>query len=243
MFLHGVGCDHLSWLPQLRSFGAAWRAIAWDMPGYGASPSLPAMTFPALAEALVVLFDGLGLDRVHLVGHSIGGMIAQELAATRPERLRTLVLSATSPAFGRPDGDWQQEFVRRRLAPIEAGRSMAEIAREAVPGLVGPGAADAGVALAVASMGLVPPESFAAAIRMIVGFDRRDALSRIAVPTLVLAGGADTNAPAAMMEKMAARIPGARYVCLDAVGHLANLEAPDRFDAAVMGFLAGHREG
>ena len=71
----------------------------------------------------------------------------------------------------------------------------------------------------------------------IVGFDRREALGRIAVPTLVLAGARDTNAPAPMMEKMASKIPGARYVCLAGAGHLANLEQPAAFNEIVMKFL------
>ena len=73
---------------------------------------------------------------------------------------------------------------------------------------------------------------------MIVGFDRREALARIAVPTLAIAGEVDTVAPAAMMEKMAGKILGARYVCVPKAGHLVNLEQPAAFDAALEAFLA-----
>src|ERR1051326_7012472 len=114
VFLHGVGGDSSLWQPQLEYFSRQYRAIAWDMPGSGASQALPEITFPALAEALCRLLDHLAIERAHLIGHSMGGMIAQEFAAGFPQRLRSLVLSATSPAFGKADGEWQQQFLAKR---------------------------------------------------------------------------------------------------------------------------------
>ncbi len=241
VFLHGVGGDSASWTPQLAAFSDGFRAIAWDMPGYGGSPALERMTFPALAQALVGLLDRLGLERVHLVGHSMGGMVAQEFAAGRPERVRTLVLSATSPAFGRPDGDFQKRFVEARIAPLEAGRTMADLADEMVETMMGPAAGAEGAAIARRSMAAVPEATYRAAIACLAAFDRREALAGYAMPVLVLAGETDANAPAPMMEKMATRIPGADYVCLAGTGHLGNLENPAAFNEAVAGFLSERR--
>jgi pimeloyl-ACP methyl ester carboxylesterase len=210
------------------------------MPGYGGTAPLSAPSFTALADALRDLLDEFEIDRVDLVGHSYGGMVGQEFAARHAPRLRTLTLSGTSPAFGRPDGEWQQAFVRERLAPIEAGKSMADLAEGMIGSLTGPEADAAGMTIARRSIAQVPPPTFAAGIRLIVTFDRRDALPKIAVPTLVLAGERDTNAPAAMMEKMASKIPGARFVCLAGAGHLANLERPAAFNAVLEEFLAAH---
>jgi pimeloyl-ACP methyl ester carboxylesterase len=75
-------------------------------------------------------------------------------------------------------------------------------------------------------------------MRCLVTFDRRDALAAIAVPTLLVAGERDTNAPAAMMERMAAKIPGARFAVISGAGHLANLERPQTFIAVLSEFLA-----
>jgi len=86
-------------------------------------------------------------------------------------------------------------------------------------------------------MASVPAETYRAAVECIVTFEQRANLSKIAVPTLVLAGETDTNAPAPMMEKMAAKIPQSTYVCLPELGHLANLEDPQAFDAALSAFL------
>ena len=86
-------------------------------------------------------------------------------------------------------------------------------------------------------MSRVPAATYRSAIECLVTFDARAYLAEIAVPTLVVAGGADRNAPAPMMERMAAKIPGARYVEIEGAGHLANLERPDRFNEILMSFL------
>lgn len=237
VFLHGVGVDADFWKFQLDHFGRHYRAVAWNMPGYGGTPPLPEASFPAFADGLRDLLDELRIERADLVGHSYGGMVAQEFALRHPARLRTLTLSGTSPAFGRPDGEWQKEFVRQRLEPLERGIPMADLARAAIPSLVGESPDPDGVRLALASSAAVPAEAFATGMRLIVTFDRRDALPGISVPTLVLAGERDGNAPAPMMEKMASKIPGAKYVCLPGAGHLANLERPAAYNAALGQFL------
>lgn len=237
VFLHGVGGDRHSWAPQLAAFAPRFRAVAWDAPGYGASAPLEPMTFPGLAASLLALLDDLEVEKAHLVGQSFGGMIVQEFAALHPARVKSLVLAGTSPAFGRSDGDFQKRFIADRLAPLDAGKTMGQLAAGIIDSLVGDNPDPAGVRAAIESMSRVAPQTYRASMMCIVGFDRRDALGRIAVPTLVLAGSRDTNAPAAMMEKMASKIPGARYVCLGGAGHLANLEQPAAFNEIVMKFL------
>jgi 3-oxoadipate enol-lactonase len=239
LFLHGIGGDAECFRPQLAQFGRAFRAIAWNMPGYAGTPLLPRTTFPALADAVAALLDARGIARVNLVGHSLGGMIAQEFALRHPGSLASLTLSGTTAAFGRPDGDFQRDFIRQRLAPLEAGQAMADLAARLVGGLIGPAPDADGMAIALASMSRVPSETYRVALECLVGFDRRDALAQIAVPTLLIAGGTDTTAPAAVMERMAARIPGARFVIIPGAGHLANLEQPTEFNRVLERFLAG----
>jgi 3-oxoadipate enol-lactonase len=103
--------------------------------------------------------------------------------------------------------------------------------------MMGPQPDQAGRALAIEIMGAVPADTYRAAVRCLVAFDERANLARIGVPVLCLAGETDPNAPAPVVERMAGKIPGARYVCLPGVGHLPNLEAPAAFDAAVLDFL------
>ncbi len=168
----------------------------------------------------------------------MGGMVAQEVVARRPELVSRLVLCGTSPAFGKPDGDWQRAFVAERTAPLQSGKTMAELAEVLVPQMIGPGALPEGVRLARHCMGLVNPSTYRRALEALVTFDRRANLPHIHVPTLLLAGEHDRNAPPPVMRKMAQAIAGSTFLEMPGVGHLQNLEAPEAFDAAVLNFLA-----
>ena len=95
-------------------------------------------------------------------------------------------------------------------------------------------------AQAAALMSKVPADSYRAALSAIVSFNRLADLGAIRVPTLCLAGEGDLNAPPAVVEKMASRIPGAQYECLPGVGHIANIEQPALFNDAVLAFLKHH---
>lgn len=239
--LHGVGGGKEAWAhnqPVLASQG--FRTVAWDMPGYGASAPLSPCSNARLADALKTLIEHVGARRNVLLGHSMGGMIAQELAALHPSLVHGLILYSTSPAFGKADGAWQQQFLQSRFAPLDQGLGMAGLANKLVPTMFSPGAEPARIAEAAALMARVPAESYRAALSAIVSFNRLAALGSIAVPTLCLAGELDRNAPPAVVEKMAGRIPGAAYVCLPQVGHIANLEQPELFNHAVLTFLKQH---
>jgi len=242
VFLHGIGGAARTFRAQLEYFGAehrpaAYRAIAWDMPGYGASVPLPLVTIDTLAAALGGFLDELGLDRPVLVGHSIGGMLVQRLLTKAPHRARAVVLAQTSAAFSSRDPAWQAEFISARLGPLDAGHSMAALADRMVADLIGPDADPAGVALARDCLAHTPDSTYRDTVLALPGFDCRNALTQIAVSTLVLAGTLDPAAPASGMERMAARIPGAQYVALDGAGHLAHLERPKAFNAALERFL------
>jgi len=237
VMLHGIGGGAESFAPQLDQLSDAFDVVSWNMPGYGGSPLDGPMTFAGLAGALEAMLDGLGAARADIVGHSIGGMVAQEFVHTRPQRVRSLVLSGTTSAFGSRDGSFQEQFVRERLAPLDAGRSMADLAEAAAPNLVGPAADPAAVPAIRAAMAAVPADTYRAAIRCLASFDRRDELPSIAVPALLIAGEADRNAPARTMESMSRKIAGSRYECLAGTGHLAPLEQPARFNALLRAFL------
>lgn len=237
VMLHGIGGGAESFAPQVDALSDSFDTVAWNMPGFGGTPLDGPLTFPGLAAALADLLDRLGAERADLVGHSIGGMVAQEFVATRPERVRSLVLSATTAAFGSRDGSFQEQFVADRLAPLDAGKTMPELAAAFVPDLVGPEADPAAVPAAVAAMSAVPADTYRAAIRCLATFDRRDELPAIPVPTLLLAGEVDRNAPARTLESMSRKIAGARYACLPGTGHLAPLERPQAFNDLVRDFL------
>ena len=147
------------------------------------------------------------------------------------------MLAQTSPAFGKSDGDWQKAFIAARLGPLDQGKDIPSLADGIVAELTGDNPDPAGVALARDCMASVPEKTYRATVHALLGFDQRAALPHIHIPTLVLAGEKDTNAPAPMMAKTATYIPGAHYVELQGAGHLANLEQPDAFNAALDRFL------
>ena len=241
VLLHGIGGGRAIWRGSLPALAAAgFDAIAFDLPGYGDSALEPPGGVDAMARAVAAAMQALGLAPAAVVGHSMGGMVAQALAALVPERLRALVLACTSPAFGKPDGDWQARFVRERLAPLDAGGGMAALAAQLVPGMVAPGTPPAAVAEAQAVMARVPEATYRAVLAAIVAFDRRADLPAIGVPTLCLAGAHDRTAPPEVMRRMAERIPGAAYAELAGAGHVANVEQPQAFNDALVAFLRRH---
>ena len=237
VFLHGIGGAARAWRGQLDAFSDRYRAIAWDMPGYGGSAPLPTVSISTLADALRDFLQQVGAIKPILVGHSIGGMIVQQLLVKNPHIAGAVVLAQTSPAFGKPDGDWQKAFIEARLGPLGRGETLVSLAPSLVKELVGDDPDFSGMELARDCMACVPEATYRATMLALMGFDLRSALGSIAVPTLVLSGSKDKNAPAPMMAKMASYIPSARYIELEGVGHLVNLERPKAFNATLDGFL------
>lgn len=246
LLLHGIGGCADVWEPQLDVFSARYRVIAWYMPGYGGSAPLPDMSFPALADALEMLLDALQPKRVHLVGHSMGGMVALEFLRHRAAKLASVCLYATNPGIAQPETpeareaarDRAEEFFRRRVGPIDAGMSMREMAETLLDRLLAPNASKFARTAAVESVSAVPPEVYRSAIRCFLSFDGTDVVPAIALPTLVIAGGEDVTMPPSIVEAMARQISGARYEVIPRVGHLANLEDPPAFNRVLKDFLA-----
>lgn len=237
VFLHGIGGAARAWRSQIARFGDLYRAVAWDMPGYGGSAQLANVSIATLADALQDFLQQIGAKRPVLVGHSIGGMIVQQWLMKHPAAAAAVVLAQTSPAFGKAEGDWQQQFIEARLGPLDRGETMKTLAPTLVKELVGDNPDARGMEIARECMGNVPEASYRSMMLALLGFDQRKALGDIAVPTLVLSGSKDKNAPAPMMAKMATYIPSAVYAELKGAGHLVNLEQPEAFNVALDQFL------
>lgn len=252
VMLHGMDGGHLAFAPQVETLASSgYRAVAWDMPGYGRSAPIEPYTFKGLAQSCITLIEALLAgeepleDEEHghrggvaLLGHGMGGMVAQEVVARRPELVNKLILCGTLSAFGQRDDNWQREFIAERMAPLGAGESMADLADILVPQMIGPGALPEGVRLATHCMSQVPASTYRRALEALATFDRHANLPQIRVPALLLAGEHDRNAPAAAMRQMADAIPHGTFLEMRGVGHLQNLEAPEDFDALVLNFLA-----
>jgi pimeloyl-ACP methyl ester carboxylesterase len=236
--LHGAFGAKEYWREQVRALAqAGCRVVAWDAPGYGLSPLPEGFGIDLCAQALARLLDREGGQRNVVLGHSMGGFIAQRAWLHARPRIHGYVLSATSAAFGKPDGDFQREFVRARVAPLDAGRTLPEHAPGMLRRMMAEGAAGPAVDLLIATVSQMREETFRAAVAAIAGYEGRDILPTLDVPVLCIAGELDATAPAAVMEKMAAKIAGAESVSLSGLGHFGWAEAPERFNQALLSFL------
>jgi 3-oxoadipate enol-lactonase len=237
LLIHGLGYGRWGWGPILAPLTESFRAVWFDNRGVGESDVPPGpYTASTLAEDAVAVLDALDVERAHVLGTSLGGMVAQELAVSHPARVDRLVLACTTPG-GANAVPFPEQTVRliaeaARMEPLVALRRFVENA-------LAPGASEALVdeifALRVAN----PPDpagwqAQAAASAAFDGFDR---LQSIAAPTLVLHGTEDQVVDAGNAPLLAERIPGAQLELLEGAGHLLFWEQPDRFVAAVTEFL------
>lgn len=234
LFLHGLGMTRTGWDAQLAALADRHRCVAWDLPGYGASAPLEAFSLEAAADAAAALVERLG-GPAHVVGMSMGGMIALQLALRHPAAVRSLALVDTSPAFGL-DGTDPDAWRAARLAPLEAGAEVAEFAEPVLRGVMAPDPDPAAVDAAVASMLRVPIAGLMQSIAALPDHDVRDRLGAVAAPTLVVVGELDEETPPSYAEALAEGIPGARLAVIPGAGHLTPFEAP----AALSALLRDH---
>jgi pimeloyl-ACP methyl ester carboxylesterase len=239
LMLHDADGGHLTFAPQVETLASAgYRAVAWDMPGYGNSAPIEPMNFKGLANRCVALIEALQAPSVALVGHGMGGMVAQEVAMRRPDLVRSLALCA-SVATWSPQA--HARWAVPRLEALATDMRMARHTGQWVPGAIGTAALPEGVRLAGHAMAQVSAATYRRALEALEYFDREGALAQLAAPTLLLAGAQDRFAPPEAMRAMASRIVDCRYVELADVGHWPQLEAPEAFDLALLGFLGERR--
>jgi 3-oxoadipate enol-lactonase len=237
VLLHGLGGSRTAWEQQLAALSSTWRAVAWDLPGYGASAPLAGpLTFDGLADAVARLLDASGTEAAHLVGLSFGGMIAQHAALRHAARVRSLALLSTSPAFGL-DGTSADAWQAARLAALDAGRTPAEIAPDVIDALAGPGLSAQARAEQVAAMARIGTDALRRAIACLPTHDVRERLAEVTAPTLVLSGQLDVETPPAYGRALADAIPGARFEVVPGAGHLLPAEAPQQVNAALIEHL------
>jgi 3-oxoadipate enol-lactonase len=210
--------------------------VRYDTRGHGGSEVVPTpFTVDDLAGDVVRLLDELRIPRAAFVGLSMGGMVGQALALARPDRVDALVLANTSCRYPPASRD---QFVERARLVRTAG--MAAIADTVVERFFSPSFRAANPMTAArfrTGLLAIDPSGYAACCDAIREIEYEGRLSSIACPTLVIGGSADVSTPPAMVEAIAARIPGARLEVLPDVAHLSAVERPAQFAALVEEFL------
>ena len=236
--LHGVGGDGQSFANMVAQLPPQWHTHCWNFPGYAGTPALLDWSWDKLAERLHQDILANTNAPVVLLGHSIGGMLAQWYARCYPNSVQALILCATSPAFGRNDGDFQKRFIQQRLAPLDQGLSLASLAPGMVEELAHPSATAATRKQAIQCMEKVPEATYRQAMQCITTFDMRPYLPRLSMPKLLIAGDQDSNAPSAMMQRFADKLPApCTFIELAQCGHLLPIEQPQTLSQAVVDFL------
>ena len=241
VFVHGIGGNRSNWTDQIVHLRPRYCAVAWDARGYGDSddPSTP-LAFGDYADDLVQLLDHLGAARAHIVGLSMGGIIAQDLYARFGERVATLTLANTSSGIAHFAPERIAALLASRLAPLEAGRTTAEMGAALLAELISPYTTAAQRDRLYGSLAALRVEPYKQALRAIVTTDFRSQLPRIAVPTLVVTSTHDQVVPPPVSQAMAEAIPGAELVTIPRAGHLSNIDQADVFNQVVGGFLDRH---
>lgn len=238
VFVHGLGGRSEAWETQYETFSDRYRVIGWDMPGYGASTKFDADS-PAIADyadALVRFADALEIERMHLVGHSIGTMIVTAFHKNHPDRLLSLTLAEAVTGSGMLDEAARAEIVRERENEIDS-QSLEEWARNRAPRSVSPTAKPEIVARSLEYSLKVQLDGYKPAFRAMVAGNIFDDIAPLAVPGLIVAGADDRTATEQVVKSIADAMPGIRHEVIPDIGHLIFLEHPERFNAILEDFL------
>jgi pimeloyl-ACP methyl ester carboxylesterase len=241
LLIQGLGFDRTGWRPLLRRLSRHFRLVLFDNRGSGRSdPAAEQLQVADMARDAVTVLDAAGIERAHVLGVSLGGMVAQEVAIRYPERVDRLVLLSTTPGwpygFPMPSGSVALLTATGQLPPEVALRrhvenSLSPSTVERRPELVD---------RLVAHQRAHPPDPDGWQAQLVAGagYSGNSRQTRIRARTLVMHGDADAVVDPRNARLLAAGIPGAELVMLPGLGHLFFWEAPGRVAEHVVAFLA-----
>ena len=222
------------WDPQIPALIEHFRVVRYDLRGHGASPVPPGpYDIADLGADLLGVLDVLGVERAHLCGLSLGGIVSMWVAAHAPERVDRLVLCCASAWFGTPENWLDRAATVRRKGTAAVAETV--VARWFTPGFAQRHPET--VARMRSMVGATPAEGYASCCEVVARTDMRPSLPSIGAPTLVIAGAQDPAALPAQAVELAGGIPAARLVMVEDAAHLANVEQPDEVTELILGAL------
>jgi 3-oxoadipate enol-lactonase len=230
VFLHGVGSDKSVWHPQLDYFGRTRRAIAFDYPGYGDSDPAPeGTTRDDYAATILSAMRELGVERAHVCGLSLGGVVAIAMHHAEPEACASLILADTFAVH--PEG---RAIFDRSLA---GSRDLPAMAEARVDVLLAQPADPQVRREVVETMSRIDPAAYRIGAEAVWLADQPDRAAAIDVPTLVICGDEDRPTPPDLSRELHAMIAGSQLAMIPNAGHLTNLEQPNAFNGVVGDFI------
>jgi 3-oxoadipate enol-lactonase len=237
LLIMGLGYTKDMWHRLLPAFAERYRVIVFDNRGVGESDVTPGpYTTKQLAADAAAILDAADVETAHVLGASLGGMIAQEFALSHPRRVRSLVLCCTTAGGPNsvPAEPWVLEVLQQRASmPVEEG------IRASIPFTYDPGTPAERIEedLAIRRRTYPTEEGYRAQLAAALAHDASGWLERIRVPTLVVHGETDQLVPTVNGRRLAELIPAARLAVLPNAGHIFFTDQPERATAAVLEFL------
>jgi pimeloyl-ACP methyl ester carboxylesterase len=238
ILVHGLADDHRAWRRSLPDLMLRHRVVLYDLRGHGETTlGTPDGTLRQLGADLVALMDSLRIEQADIAGFSLGGTIAMRVAIDRPDRIRRLVLVATSSRVGKTAADWY----RQRMEMVASGdpqlgdtldRDTADVYAEA------PGELDEG--LTIRRQSTADPRGYrnaCAAMAALNAAPLDPELPRVSAPTLVVASTEDRHCPPKAAEIIAAGIAGSRLEIRSGSGHAIPVEKPRELSRLINSFL------
>jgi pimeloyl-ACP methyl ester carboxylesterase len=234
LFVHGLNCSHEHWFQQVAYFSQRYPVLTLDLRGHGRSSMLSeGYSVDHYTRDIIALLDALALDEVHVVGSSIGGWLAQQLAVRIPHKVRSIVAEGSS----------SQALKELNLSLVESmveQYGMEGFFREFIPKATFPPDVDKDVLEFTMGIGLsTPPDIIMQRMRESLVYDGRDAARSITCPAMVLVGEHDNTTPRHYSDEMRELISGSQLAIIPNCGHLPHLEAPEVFNSILDRFLKG----
>jgi pimeloyl-ACP methyl ester carboxylesterase len=236
LLIHGAGMDRTVWSLQARYLAHHGRAVlALDLPGHGKSAGPGLTSIAAMADWVTALLDKLGIAQAALVGHSMGALIALDLAGRRPDRVRALALLGVAERMP-VHPDLQAAADRNEVLAAELVTSWGHARRGQVGGHPAPGLWMAGSAVRLIDR--APEGALAADLAACNAYDKaRERAAAVRCPTLFLLGAADRMTPPSKAKPLIDAISGAQVVTLPTAGHMMMTEQPDAVTDALRAFV------
>jgi pimeloyl-ACP methyl ester carboxylesterase len=236
VLVHAFPFGAAMWRGQVNAF-SGWRVVAPPLPGFDGHPRLADPTIDGYARDLLATLDRAGIERAVFGGLSMGGYTIFGVLRQAPERVLGLILADTRTSVDSPD----RRSARTRSIELARTQGAAAIAEEMIPNILGTTTRRRRPDVVEEVRSLItsqPADALADGLQAMM--DRPDSaavLDRVVVPTTIIVGDEDTVTPPSDAEFMHRRVLGSTLVTLPGTGHMANLEAPDAFNAAVRAFL------
>ena len=243
LFVHGIGGNRTNWSEQLEFFAPRFRAVAIDVRGWGLSEDYDGpLDFDDVTADIARVLAHLGAADCHIVGLSMGDLIAQHVLWRQPQIIRSAVFADTSAGPGEEhDALWIEEFLRLRKAPLLSGLTPADIAPTVARSLAAPNAPASSTKRLEESIAALHKESYLKALDYVSNYKRKLDHTAVTIPVHVMVGEFDQLTPLKQAQSLAARFGNCAVGLVPAGGHLSNMDNASAFNQQLDAFLASHR--